>query len=145
MSHEYLDDLFGEQVETSPKYVEAEQKAIKMLWKISTLPREKLSYDEIYEGFETVRKEFVELVDNTVEPGQPLWLSKFLSFNFLKWADWYMLRKAFTEHREQFDSEKSVNKYYEIEQMGHDEIFFKKCEYYFGKLHHKIAVKKEIN
>ncbi len=140
MSYEYLDDLFGEHVKTSPKYVEVEQKAIKMLWQISALPRQELSYDEIFEGFESVRREYVELIGNTVESGQPLWLSNFLSYHFLEWANWYMLRKAFTERPEQFNSEELVNKYREIEQMDYDGKFFEKCKYCFdaGKLYRKL-------
>lgn len=150
MSYEYLDDLFGEQVETSPKYVKVELKAIEMLWRIIYLDPHNLQfsdYDEIYECFESIREEYIELIDHTVEPGQPLWLSNFLSYHFLEWADWYMLRKAYTEQPEQFNSEELVNKYRKIEQMDYDGKFFEKCKYcfYTGKLYRKLekADKKE--
>ncbi len=134
MSHDYIYDTFGEVVKTSPKYQEVENEAIKLLLRIS---RNSISYDKIFEGFELARRRLVELDDNRIGPGYPLWLSKFLAFHFLKWRDWYLLQKIYIEQPEQFNTEDMQMGYREIKQMGLDESFFETCKYCLKELKHK--------
>lgn len=140
MSHDYINDAFGEVVETAPKYREVENDAIKLL---SGIAKSRISYDEIFEGFESVRKRMAELDDNTIGPGYPLWLSDFLAFHFLKWRDWYMLRKIHTEQPEKFNTEALRRRYHEIERMEHDKSFFETCRYCLSELRHKITTPDE--
>lgn len=140
MSYDYINDTFGEVVETAPKYREVENDAIKLLLRIA---ESRISYDEIFEGFEAVRRRMVELDDNTVGPGDPLWLSEFLAFHFLKWRDWYLLQKMYTEHPEKFNTEALQRRYREIKQMGHDKSFFETCKYCLMELKHKIKTPDE--
>ena len=135
MAYEYINDTFGENVETLPKYKEVEKKAIELLVKISN---KKISYDDIYEGFEQVNKTMADLNDNTIGPGYPLWLSKFLAFNYLKWRDWYLLQKMYLEQPEKFSSNKIQAMYREIAMMNHDEAFFSVCRTCAKKLEHKL-------
>lgn len=135
MSQDYINDTFGEHVSTLPKYQKVENKAIKLLVGIS---EKTIAYDEIYNEFESVRRAMVELDDNTIGPGYPLWLSKFLAFHFMKWRDWYMLQKIYKEQPEQFDTDEAQERYNEIKQMELDEVFFKTCRYCLGELGHKI-------
>ncbi len=140
MSYDYINDTFGEVVKTSPKYQEVENEAIKLLLRIA---RNSIAFDEIFEGFESVRRRLVELDDNTTGPGYPLWLSKFLAFHFLKWRDWYWLQKMDTEPPEQFNTEALQMEYHEIKQMGIDESFFETCKYCLNELKHKIKTLDE--
>lgn len=140
MSYDYINDTFGEVVKTSPKYQDVENEAIKLLLGIV---QSRISYDEIFEGFESVARRLVELDDDTIRPGDPLWLSKFLAFHFIKWRDWYLLRKMYTEQPEKFNTEALQMKYREIEQMGLDESFFETCRYCLSELKHKVKAQGE--
>ncbi len=135
MSYDYINDTFGEVVKTSPKYQEVENEAIKLLLGVV---KNCISYDEIFEGFESVRRRLVELDDHTTGPGYPLWLSEFLAFHFLKWRDWYLLQKMYKEHPEQFNTEDMQMEYQEIKEMEIDESFFETCTYCLRELRHKI-------
>jgi len=134
MSCDYINDAFGEAVKTSPKYQEVENEAIKLLLGIVKI---RISYDEIFEGFESVARRLVELDDDTIRPGYPLWLSKFFAFHFIKRRDWYLLRKMYTEQPEKFNTAALQMRYREIEQMELDESFFETCKYCLRKLRHK--------
>ncbi len=135
MSYDYINDTFGEVVKTSPKYQEVEDQAIRLLLGIA---KNSISYDEIFEGFEAVRRRMVELDDNTVRQGDPLWLSEFLAFHFLKWRDWYLLQKMYTEHPEQFNTKALKMEYQEIKEMEIDKSFFDTCANCLRELRHKI-------
>lgn len=139
MSYDYINDTFGENVKTLPKYQEVENEAIRLLIGIAD---DNIAYDAIYDGFEAVRRKMLELDDYTIEPGYPMWLSKFLAFHFLKWRNWYILQKVYSDHPEKFDTEESQTKYREISNMGLDDSFFETCRYYLSELKHKT---KKIN
>ena len=134
MSYDYINDTFGEYVKTSPKYQEVEAQAIKLLERIV---KESIAYDTIYDGFETIRRRMVELDDNTIGPGYPLWLSKFLAFHFLKWRDWYMLQKMYAEQPEKFSTEELQTRYREIVKMDLDKSLYETCKYCLKELTHK--------
>jgi hypothetical protein len=136
MSYDYINDTFGEFVKTSPKYQEVEMQAIKLL---KGIVEKSIAYDAIYEGFEVVRRKMVELDDNTNSPGYPLWLSKFLAFNFLKWRDWYMLQKMYAEEPEKFSTQALQARYQEIVEMRLDESFYETCKYCLNELSHKMC------
>lgn len=134
MSYDYINDTFGEFVKTSSKYQEVEMQAIKLLKRIV---EKSIAYDSIYEGFEVVRRKMVELDDNTIGPGYPLWLSKFLAFHFLKWRDWYVLQKMYAEQPEKFSTEELQTSYREIVKMDLDTSFYETCKYCLKELRHK--------
>lgn len=136
MSFDYINDTFGELTETLPKYREVERQAIMLL--VEVVER-KINSDAIYEGFEAVRVKMVELDDNTIEPGYPLWLSKFLAFHFIKWRDWYLLKKMHTECPERFDTEELQQKYSEIEAIRYDDTFYETCRYCVEELGFKVT------
>ena len=136
MSYDYINDTFGEFVKTSPKYQEVEMQAIKLLKRIV---EKSIAYDTIYEDFEVVRRKMVEFDDNTISPGYPLWLSKFLAFHFSKWRDWYMLQKMYAEEPEKFSTQALQARYQEIVEMRLDESFYETCKYCLNELSHKMC------
>ena len=136
MSYDYINDTFGEFVKTSPKYQEVEMQAIKLL---KGIVEKRIAYDTIYEGFEAVRRKMIELDDNTIGPGFPLWLPKFLAFHFLKWRDWYMLQKMYPEEPEQFNTEALQARYRKIVEMHLDESFYESCKCCLSELTHKMS------
>ena len=134
MSYDYINDTFGEYVKTSPKYQEVEMQAIKLLEGIA---EGSVEYKSIYEGFEAVRRKMVELDDNTIGPGYPLWLSNFLAFHFLKWRNWYMLQKMYAEQPEKFSTEELQTRYREMVKMDFDKSFYETCKFCLKELRHK--------
>ena len=136
MSYNYINDTLGEFVKTSPKYQEVEMQAIKLLKRIV---EKSIAYDTIYEGFEVVRRKMVEFDDNTISPGYPLWLSKFLAFYFLKWRYWYLLQKMYAEEPKNFSTQALQARYQEIVEMRLDESFYETCKYFLNELSHKMC------
>lgn len=137
MSFDYIYDTFGEYIETTPRYREVENKAIRLLMRIA---RDEISHDAIYEGFEEVRKTMLELDDHVIRPGDPLWLTQFLTFHYFKWRDWYILNKIYTEQPERFNTEELQARYHEISQMEHDQGFFNICRTCLEELSHKVKL-----
>lgn len=141
MAYDYINDTFGESVETLPKYKKVEMNAIELLVKISN---KQIAYNSIFEGFEEVNKEMADFNDYTIGPGYPLWLSEFLAFHYLKWRDWYFLQKMYLEHPEKFSTKELQAEYHKIAMLNHDEAFFIVCRTCAKKLEHKIHKPKKL-
>lgn len=84
-----------------------------------------------------------ELNDHTIGQGYPFWLSDFLAFHFLKWRDWYLLQKIYTEQPEKFNTEALQMRFHEIKKMEYDKSFFETCKFCLKRLKHKK--KRRVN
>lgn len=107
MSYDYLDDLFGESRRgRHTKYSDVEAKAAKAL---ADIYAGRISYDEFYETFSAVAREFIDLCDSRFDEDTPLWLNMFSANVFLRWRDWHVLRKMHNEHPEKFGTPELEN------------------------------------
>ena len=131
MSYDYLDDLFRKNYKTGDKYVQVEQETIRLLVKIN---EKKVTFDEIDQGFLSIRKQLLEVDNTVVDEGSPSWLFYLLSFHFLKWHDWHVLRKMHDEHPEKFNTEELEQAYQEIVSREMDADFIDKCCYCLSEL-----------
>lgn len=140
MSFDYLDDLFGKERPTTPRYAAVEQEAIRLLIR---LHRGQISYDAFCDGFTAVQQQLIELDDHMVRAGDPLWLNQLIGFHFIKWRKWHYLRRMHREHPEQFNTPELDAQYREIEQMNFDGQWMERCRRCLEELSHKMPAANE--
>lgn len=127
MSYDYLDDLFGESRRgRHTKYSDVEAKAAKAL---ADIYAGRISYDEFYETFSAVAREFIDLCDSRFDEDTPLWLNMFSANVFLRWRDWHVLRKMHNEHPEKVGTPELEKQYAEIAENDYDGWLRSKIKY----------------
>lgn len=132
MSFDYINDLFGKfRKGRKTKFTDVENRAKNLLKNVYT---HKISYDEFFDGYNTVIIEFRELMGNVIDEDTPLWMNEFSANIFLRWRDWHVLRKTFQEHPEKFNTPELINQYRRIESMKYDEWLKEKIKYCLDNL-----------
>ena len=124
MGYDYLNDLFGKHRKTASEYVRVEDDAIVLLFKVCN---DEISFDELDEGFMSVRRKMVALDNHVVGEGYPLWIDRFLAFRFARWHKWHLLRKMHEERSEEFGTPELESQYQSIADMDLDNIFMEAC------------------
>lgn len=66
----------------------------------------------------------------------PFWITELISWHFIEWHQWHMLRRVSVELPERFN-ESLKEKYQEMECLNLDERFMETCEQYFTMLKNK--------
>ena len=61
------------------------------------------------------------MVGNVIDEDTPLWLNPFGANVFLRWRDWYNLRKTYQTYPEKFNTPELEAQYKSIESMNYDE------------------------
>lgn len=132
MSHDYINDLFGKfRKGRKTKFSDLEATAKKIMrdiWK------DKITYDEFYTGFNELIVEFNELCGNVIDENTPLWFNSFSANIFLRWRDWFFLRKTYQEHPEKFNTPELMSRYKSIESMNYDIWLKEKIKYCLDNL-----------
>lgn len=129
MAFDYLFDLFGKNRYCKTRFSDVEQRALMTIY---NYVHRKSSDEETLERLSEIRKEFYNLMNVegqiTFDEDTPLWLNRFLGYQFDKWSEFQLLKKYFREHPEELKGETAVQ-FEEICQMGYDKDFEKACKY----------------
>lgn len=127
MSFDYINDLFGKfRKGRKTKFTDVENRAKKLL---KNVYNHKISYDKFFDGYNAIMIEFRELMGNTINQDTPLWMSEFGANIFLRWRDWYILRKTHEEHPEKFNTPQLEAQFRSIESMNYDKWLREKIRY----------------
>lgn len=127
MSHDYINDLFGRfRKGKKTKFSDHETRSKRLM---ENLLLGQVSYDKFYTDFSGLIGEFRELCGNVIDENTPLWFNSFSANIFLRWRDWYALRKTFQEHPEKFNTPELMAQYRNIESMNYDEWLKEKIRY----------------
>lgn len=127
MSFDYLNDPFGKsRAGSQSKFTDLEKRAKDILWRMHG---GRLSYDEFFEAFTKILKEFNELSGKEINQDTPLWINMFGANVFLRWRDWHLLRTMYANHPERFNTPELKEEYRNIEDMNLDRWLKDKIEY----------------
>jgi len=115
------------------KYHKVEREAINLVTKIAN---RELTFNDIDEGFVAIHKEMNNLMneeDNVIELSEEtqFWITELISWHFIEWHQWHMLRRLSAELPERFN-ESLKEMYQEMECLNLDERFLEVCERYFA-------------
>lgn len=120
-------------------YYNVEKDAIDLLSKISN---RELTFNEIDEVFVAIHKKMNNLMNEdddgviVLSEETPFWITELISWHFIEWHQWHMLRRVSVELPERFN-ETLKEKYQEMECLNLDERFMETCEQYFTMLKNK--------
>ena len=111
------------------KYYNVEKDAVNLLAKISNRD---LNFNDIDEGFVSIHKEMNSLMNEdddviVLSEDTPFWITELISWHFIEWHQWHMLRRLSVELPERFN-ESLKEKYHEIERLNLDEKFLRACD-----------------
>lgn len=121
------------------KYYNIEKDAVDLLSKISN---RELTFNEIDEVFVAIHKKMNNLMNEdddgviVLSEETPFWITELISWHFIEWHQWHMLRRVSVELPERFN-ESLKEKYQEMECLNLDERFMETCEQYFTMLKNK--------
>ena len=123
------------------KFYDVEKDALNLLAKISN---RELSFNDIDEGFVAIHKEMNSLMKEdddviVLSEDTPFWITELISWHFIDWHQWHMLRRLSVELPEKFN-ESLKEKYKEIERLNLDEKFLGACDEYFAMVKNKSVV-----
>ena len=123
------------------KFYDVEKDALNLLAKISN---RELSFNDIDEGFVAIHKEMNSLMNEdddviVLSENTPFWITELISWHFIDWHQWHMLRRLSVELPEKFN-ESLKEKYKEIERLNLDEKFLGACDEYFAMVKNKSVV-----
>ena len=123
------------------KFYDVEKDALNLLAKISN---RELSFNDIDEGFVAIHKEMNSLMNEdddviVLSEDTPFWITELISWHFIDWHQWHMLRRLSVELPEKFN-ESLKEKYKEIERLNLDEKFLGACDEYFAMVKNKSVV-----
>ena len=123
------------------KFYDVEKDALNLLAKISN---RELSFNDIDEGFVAIHKEMNSLMNEdddviVLSEDTPFWITEFISWHFIDWHQWHMLRRLSVELPEKFN-ESLKGKYQEIERLNLDEKFLAACDECFVMVKNKSVV-----
>lgn len=127
MSFDYINDLFEKfRKGRKTKFTDVENSAKKLL---KNVHNHKISEDEFFDSYNAILIEFSELMGNTINQDTPLWMSEFGANIFLRWRDWYILRKTHEEHPEKFNTPQLEAQFRSIESMNYDKWLREKIRF----------------
>lgn len=123
------------------KFYDIEKDAINLLAKISN---RELSFNDIDEGFVAIHKEMNSLMNEdddviVLSEDTPFWITELISWHFIDWHQWHMLRRLSVELPEKFN-ESLKGKYQEMECLNLDEKFLEACDECFVMVKNKSVV-----
>ena len=123
------------------KFYDVEKDALNLLAKISN---RELSFNDIDEGFVAIHKEMNSLMNEdddviVLSEDTPFWITELISWHFIDWHQWHMLRRLSVELPEKFN-ESLKRKYQEIERLNLDEKFLAACDECFAMVKNKSVV-----
>ena len=123
------------------KFYDVEKDALNLLAKISN---RELSFNDIDEGFVAIHKEMNSLMNEdddviVLSEDTPVWITELISWHFIDWHQWHMLRRLSVELPEKFN-ESLKGKYQKIERLNLDEKFLGACDEYFAMVKNKSVV-----
>lgn len=123
------------------KFYDVEKNALNLLAKISN---RELSFNDIDEGFVAIHKEMHSLMNEDddvilLSEDTPFWITELISWHFIEWHQWHMLRRLSVELPEKFN-ESLKEKYKEIERLNLDEKFLGACDECFVMVKNKSVV-----
>ena len=123
------------------KFYDVEKDALNLLAKISN---RELSFNDIDEGFVAIHKEMNSLMNEdddviVLSEDTPFWITELISWHFIDWHQWHMLRRLSVELPEKFN-ESLKGKYQEIERLNLDEKFLAACDECFAMVKNKSVV-----
>lgn len=135
MSFDYLNDLFGKfRKEKKTKFTDLENRAKDLLIRMH---RGAVSFDQFYEQFDGMMREFLELSSNIIDENTPIWMNMFGANVFCKWKTWHLLRKMHAEHPEKFSEPETEARYREIAALHYDEWLLSKIKYCISEFNGK--------
>lgn len=142
MAFDYLFDLFGKNRYRKTRFSDVEQRTLMTIY--NHVHRQ--SSDEVtIKELSGIRKEFYNLMNVegqiTFDEDTPLWLNRFLGYQFDKWSEFQLLKKHFREHPIELEGETAV-RFEKICQMGYDQDFKKACKNILKE--HPMRIKKLI-
>ena len=123
------------------KFYDVEKDALNLLAKISN---RELSFNDIDEGFVAIHKEMNSLMKEdddgviVLSEDTPYWITELISWHFIDWHQWHMLRRLSVELPEKFN-ESLKGKYQKIERLNLDEKFLAACDEFFVMVKNKSA------
>lgn len=124
------------------KYYNVEKDAVNLLTKISN---RELTFNDIDEGFVVIHNEMNNLMNEdddgviVLSEETPFWITELISWHFIEWHQWHMLRRLSVELPEKFN-ESLKEKYKEIERLNLDEKFLGACDECFAMVKNKLLV-----
>ena len=123
------------------KFYDVEKDALNLLAKISN---RELSFNDIDEGFVAIHKEMNSLMKEdddviVLSEDTPFWITELISWHFIDWHQWHMLRRLSVELPEKFN-ESLKRKYQEMERLNLDEKLLAACDECFVMVKNKSVV-----
>ena len=124
------------------KYYNVEIDAVNLLAKISN---RELTFNDIDEGFVAIHNEINNLMNEdddgviVLSEETPFWITELISWHFIEWHQWHMLRRLSVELPERFN-ESLKEKYREMQCLNLDEKFLGACDECFAIVKNKLMV-----
>ena len=123
------------------KYYNVEKDAVNLLAKISN---RELTFHDIDEGFVAIHKEMNSLMSDdgdvvVLSEETPFWITELISWHFIEWHQWHMLRRLSVELPERFN-EALKEKYQEMGRLNLDQKFLETCDECFVTVKNKTEV-----